>query len=110
MSWIETTQGIITLISSGIVLIGAICGLGINLYKAMKQVIKNKDWGTIIKIADAAMTAAEQSGKSGADKKKLVIEAVEKSCKELNISFDFEQLSNYIDECIEFANKINSKQ
>ena len=109
MSWLETTQGIITLISSGIVLLGTILGLSVNLYKSIKQVVKNKDWKKVIEVANAAITAAEKSGKCGADKKQMVIEAVEAGCKELNIILDLDQLSKYIDECIDFANKLNKK-
>lgn len=109
MNWLETTQGIITLISSGVVLLGTLIGLGVNLYKAIKEVVKNKDWAKIVKIADAAMIAAEAAGKSGADKKAMVIEAVEAGCKELGITVDLTQLSTYIDECIAFANSLNKK-
>lgn len=109
MTWLETTQGIITLIASGVALLGTILTLCVNLYNALKEVVKNKEWNKIIKLADAAMTAAEKSDKSGADKKQMVIEAVQAGCKELGISVDLCKLSEYIDECIDFANKINKK-
>ena len=109
MNWLETTQGIITLISSGAVLLGTLLGLVVNLCKAIKELVKNKNWAKIIKIADAAMIAAESAGKSGADKKAMVIEAVEAGCKELGITVDLTQLSTYIDDCIDFANKLNKK-
>lgn len=109
MTWLETTQGIITLISSGVALIGTILMLCIKLYSALKEVVKNKEWKKIIKLADSAMTAAEESGESGADKKQMVIAAVEAGCKELGVTVDLCKLSEYIDECIEFANKMNKK-
>lgn len=104
MNWIETTQGIITLVSSGLVLLGTIIGLAIKLADAIKTIGKNKDWMKIIKIADAAMTEAEKTGKAGADKKAMVIAAVEAACKEMGVECDLSALNAYIDECIGFVN------
>lgn len=109
MTWLETTQGIITLIASGVALLGTILTLCVKLYNALKEIVKHKEWKKIAKFADAAMTAAEESGKSGADKKQMVIESVEAGCKELGIVVDLCKLSEYIDECIEFVNKMNKK-
>ena len=109
MTWLETTQGIIALISSGLVLLGTILGLSVKLYRAIKQIIDNNNWNKIIELADVAITAAEETGKSGADKKQLVIEAVEEGCRKLGITVDLDQLSNYIDKCIQFANRLNKK-
>ncbi len=108
MSWFETIQGIITLAISGVTLISTIVGLGIKLYGAFKELIKNKNWLKVITIADAAMKEAEASGKAGKDKKDQVIDVVTAACKEMGITCDLEALSNYIDECIAFVNDINN--
>ena len=109
--WIANANGIITLITG---LIGLI-GTGIGAYFAVKNwitVLKTKNsqeiWAMIMEIADAAMTEAEKSGKSGADKKQMVIDAVKASCKAAGVNLDvfIDQLSNYIDDTIKFANNL----
>ena len=62
----------------------------------------------IMEMADSAMTEAEKSGKSGADKKQMVIESVKASCRAAGVNLDvfIEQLSNYIDDTIKFANSL----
>ena len=65
----------------------------------------------ICSMADAAMKEAEKSGKSGADKKELVINSVKAACKTAGIDLDafIDQLGSYIDQCIDFANSINKE-
>ena len=107
---ITNANGIITLITG---LIGLI-GTGIGAYFAIKNwftVLKTKSsqeiWAMIMEMADAAMTEAEKSGKSGADKKQMVIDAVKASCKAAGVDLDvfIDQLSSYIDDTIKFVNK-----
>ena len=109
--WITNANGIITLITG---LIGLI-GTGIGAYFAVKNwitVLKTKNsqeiWALIMEMDDAAMTEAEKSGKSGADKKQMVIDAVKASCKAAGVDLDvfIDQLSNYIDDTIKFANNL----
>ena len=109
--WITNANGIITLITG---LIGLI-GTGIGAYFAIKNwftVLKMKNsqeiWAMIMEMADAAMTEAEKSGKSGADKKQMVIDAVKASCRAAGVDLDvfIDQLSNYIDDTIKFANNL----
>lgn len=104
MNWIETTQGIITLVLTGTTLIGAIIGLVVKLVEAFKTIGKNKDWLKIIEIADAAMKEAEKAFKDGKDKKAQVIATVTGACKELGIDCDLTELDKYIDDCIAFVN------
>ena len=104
MNWIETTQGIITLISTGVALIGAITGLAIKLYEAVKKIKADNNWLKIIAIADQAMTEAEKALKDGKDKKSQVIATVQGACKELGIECDLSALDKYIDDCISFVN------
>lgn len=106
MSWFETAQGIITLCSTGVALLGAIVGLAIKLAAVIKQLIKDKNWQKILTMADAAILAAERSGKAGADKKTQVIEAVQAGCREAGIDCDLSELSAYIDKCISFSNNL----
>ena len=108
---INTANGIITLITG---LVGLI-GTGIGAYFAIKNWIKlvkeknaNEIWKMIMEMADAAMKEAEKSCKTGADKKTMVIESVKASCKAAGINLDLfiDQLSNYIDQTISFVNKM----
>lgn len=112
--WITTANGIITLITG---LIGLI-GTGIGAFFAVKnwiKVVKTKNaqeiWGMIMTIADAAMKEAEESMKSGEDKKQMVIDSVTTGCASAGIDIkEFaEQLSNYIDETIAFVNGLKKK-
>ena len=111
MNWLETANGIVTLISALIALIGT--GIGVyfaikNFIKLIKSNTKEQNWKLIMKIADAAMETAEKSGKNGADKKQMVIECVKASCKAAGIDADefIDQLIDYIDQTIAFVNSM----
>ena len=104
-----------------IALVTGLCGLvsaGIGAYFAIKnwiRVTKDKNaqeiWAMIMEIADAAMKEAEKSCKTGADKKTLVIESVKASCKAAGLDLDLfiDQLSDYIDQTINFVNAMSKK-
>ena len=107
--WITTANGIITLITG---LIGLI-GTGIGAFFAVKNwvaVLKNKNsqeiWSLIMSMADSAMKEAEASMKSGEEKKQIVIDSVKVACKAAGINIDLfiDQLSDYIDQTIAFVN------
>lgn len=107
--WITTANGIITLLTG---LIGLI-GTGIGAYFAVKnwfKVLKTKNaqeiWSMIMNMADAAMKEAEASEKSGVDKKQMVVDAVKAGCKAagVDMSMFIDQLSDYIDQTISFVN------
>ena len=111
MDWITTANGIITLITG---LMGLI-GTGIGAYFAVKNwitVLKTKNsneiWSMIMEMADAAMKEAEASMKDGETKKQMVIDSVKASCKAAGINADLfiDQLSDYIDSTIKFVNSM----
>lgn len=113
MDWITTANGIIALITG---LVGLI-GTGIGAFYAVKNFIsltkeksKNEIWSMIMTIADSAMNEAEKTGKSGADKKTMVIESVKAGCKSAGLNIDnfIDQLSDYIDDTITFVNKMSN--
>ena len=113
--WINTANGIITLITGLLGLIGTATGA----YFAIKNwisVLKTKNsqeiWTMIMSIADAAMKEAESSILSGEAKKQFVIDTVKASCKAANIDLDLfiDKLSEYIDQTIAFVNKMNLKK
>lgn len=111
-NWLTTAQGVLSLITGLIGLIGS--GIGAffaikNFIKAAKTKSMNEIWSMIMSMADAAMKEAEASQKSGEDKKQMVLDAVKSGCKAANINIDafIDQLSQYIDQTIDFVNKMS---
>lgn len=111
-NWLTTAQGVLSLITGLIGLIGS----GVGAFFAIKNFIKaaktksiNEIWSMIMSMADAAMKEAEASQKSGEDKKQMVLDAVKSGCKAANINIDafIDQLSQYIDQTIDFVNKMS---
>ena len=109
MELITTANGIITLITG---LLGLI-GTGIGTYFAVKNWItamktKNSQeiWTMIMEIADSSMKEAESSMQDGETKKQVVMDSVKASCKAAGIDANLflDQLSNYIDSTIKFVN------
>ena len=103
-------------------LITGLCGLvaaGVAAYFAIKNFVekletknKNEVWAMIMSIADAGMKEAEKTGKSGADKKAIVINIVKAGCRaaDLNIEDFLDKLSAYIDNTIAFVNEMTKEQ
>ena len=112
MDWVTNTTAILTLIGT----LAGLLATGIPLIISLVKLFKNKsakdNWNTIMTMLDAAMTEAEKSGKSGADKKQMVIDSVTASCNAVGINIgDFaQQVSDYIDQCIAFAKNINNSK
>lgn len=111
MDFLSTAQGVIALITGLVGLISA----GIGAYFAIKNFIANMKgksfneiWKLIMEMADAGMVEAEKSGKSGEDKKKIVIDSVSASCAAAGIDIGLfaSQLNTYIDQTITFVNNM----
>ena len=107
--WITTVNGLITLITALIGLIGT--GVGTffaikNWIKATKEKSSKEIWNMIMEMADAAMKEYEHSSLHGADKKTAVIESVKASCKAAGVDIDLfvDQLSAYIEDVIKWYN------
>jgi len=105
----EDLNMLLTLIITGVTLIGTLAGVGFKLWQAIKLIAKNKDWKKIMEIADAAMEQAEASGKAGADKERMAIDIITTSCKELGIEFDVAEVVKYIKDTIDFVNHLSKK-
>ena len=110
--WLPIAQSVLSLITGLVGLISA--GVGVffaikNFIKATKSKNANEIWSMMMSMADAAMKEAEKSQKTGADKKKMVIESVKAGCKSagLDISNFLDQLDAYIDQTISFVNQMN---
>ena len=112
VEWITTANGIIALITglAGLIGTGVSAFLAVKAWiKAMKEKSNKEIWAMIMQIADAAMIEAEKSTLHGADKKEMVINMVKASCKaaDINVDLFIDQLDKYIDQAIEFFNKMN---
>lgn len=112
MDWITTANGLIALITAFFGLVGT----GVSAFFAIKTLIKSRkdktaqeNWRFIMNIAEAAMSEAEKSGKSGKDKKQMVIDMVKKGCLAAGIDLGpfLDQLLAFIDQSIAFANTIH---
>lgn len=113
--FLDTANSILVLLTGLVGLIGS----GVGAYFAIKnwlKVIKTKNseeiWKMIMEAADAAMTEAEASGLSGADKKSMVIDIISASTKAagVDISLFANQLDDYIEQTIAFVNKMNQNK
>jgi hypothetical protein len=97
----------------------SLIGIGCSTFFAVKNwitVLKTKQkaelWVLIMEIADTAMKEAEASKASGADKKSMVINAVKAGAESagLDISDFLTQLDLYIDQTIDFVNKMKNTE
>lgn len=116
MDWINTANGLITLITGGVALLGSLVGLIISIrgwWKTAKAKAKEEGaryiWDTIMAAADNAMVAIERTDLYAGDAKKAALEMVIASCKGMGIDVEpfITQLSAYIDDCIAFHNNLN---
>lgn len=83
-----------------------------NFIAVTKERSSKEIWALIMSLADAAMKEAEQSLKDGESKKQMVIDSVKVGCKSAGIDLDMfiDQLSDYIDDTIDFVNCMNNKK
>ena len=114
--WPTSVEGWVGLILMFLGLIGSIAALlptAIKLFKALKEIVKNKNWQKILELADNAMELAEITSLHGSDKRDLVINTVRKGCSELDIELNEELVENlikYIDESIQWLNRMNNSK
>lgn len=115
MDWITTANGLIALVTG----LAGLIGTGIGAFFAVKAFVKSlkqknlaEIWALVQEMADAAMKQAEESGKKGADKKRMVIDSVKASCKAAGIDVDafVEQLADYVDQTIAFVNGMQGRK
>lgn len=106
--WAIFLGGLLSLISAG-------CGVFFAV-KNWLTVLKTKQsaeiWALVMEIADNAMKEAEASKASGEDKKSMVINAVKAGAEAsgLDISAFLTQLDLYIDQTIDFVNKMKDAE
>ena len=110
-----TLEQIITLVTLIVGLIGAVAALVptlINLFKALAEIVKTKNWQALKDIAKAAMKEVEEHYRehpemTGEDKLNMAIEIVIAGAKEINVEVTEETIKNlitYINDTIKWAN------
>lgn len=83
-----------------------------NFIAVTKEKSSKEIWALIMSLADAAMKEAEKSLQDGESKKQLVIDSVKAGCKSagVDLAMFIDQLSDYIDDTIDFVNCMNNKK
>ena len=99
---IALLTGLLGLITTGVSAFFAIK----SFIAATKEKSSKEIWALIMHLADAAMKEAEASLKDGETKKQMVIDSVKAGCKAAGVNLDafIDQLSDYIDQTIDFVN------
>ena len=99
-------------------LIGAVCALVptlVSIFALIKNIIKNKNWALIMKIANSAMSAVEvysreHPGMTSEEKLEMALEAIKASCKTAGIALDeanLQRIVEYIAEMCAWAKTVN---
>ena len=99
-------------------LIGAVCALVptlVSIFALIKNIIKNKNWTLIMKIANSAMSAVEayskeHPGMTPEEKLEMALEAIKASCQTAGIALDeanLQRIVEYIAEMCAWAKTVN---
>ena len=99
-------------------LIAAVCALVptlVSIFALIKNIIKNKNWALIMKIANSAMSTVEayskkHSGMTSEEKLEMALEAIKASCKTAGIALDeanLQRIVEYIAEMCAWAKTVN---
>lgn len=110
-----TVEQVITLITLIVGLIGAIAALIptlIKLFKTFKELVANKNWAALTKIAMSAMKDVEVEYKknpnmSSQEKLDMAIEIIQSSAAQMGVEVTNELIDNlvkYINDTIKWAN------
>ena len=99
-------------------LIGAVCALVptlVSIFALIKNIIKNKNWTLIMKIANSAMSAVESYSNehpvmTSEEKLEMALEAIKASCQTAGIALDeanLQRIVEYIAEMCAWAKTVN---
>ena len=99
--------GLVGVIISAIV---AIVMTIIKLKEKFGELAKDGNWKKLYPMILKAIAEAEATGKSGAEKKEIVMAAVDSFAKELGIQCEADQISDAIEFIIDFSKKVNKKK
>lgn len=101
---------IIGLVGVIISAIAAIVMVIIKLKEKFGELAKDGNWKKLYPMILKAIAEAEATGKSGAEKKEIVMAAVDSFAKELGIQCEVDQISDAIEFIIDFSKKVNKKK
>ena len=99
-------------------LIAAVCALVptlVSIFALIKNIIKNKNWALIMKVANSAMSTVEtyskeHPGMTSEEKLEMALEAIKASCKTAGIALDeanLQRIVEYIAEMCAWAKTVN---
>lgn len=101
---------IIGLVGVIISAIAAIVMAIIKLKEKFGELAKDGNWKKLYPMILKAIAEAEATGKSGAEKKEIVMAAVDSFAKELGIQCEVDQISDAIEFIIDFSKKVNKNK
>ena len=114
MEFLANAELVIALLTGLLGLVGA----AISTFFAVRAWVKSlkgknaqEVWSLLMEVADKAMEEAEKTALSGADKKTMALNIIKVSASAagLDIAPFIEQLSLYIDQTIDFVNKMKKQ-
>lgn len=99
-------------------LIAAVCALVptlVSVFALIKNIIKNKNWTLVMKIANSAMSTVESysnehPGMTSEEKLEMALEAIKASCQTAGIALDeanLQRIVEYIAEMCAWAKTVN---
>ena len=99
-------------------LIGAVCALVptlVSIFALIKNIIKNKNWALIMKVANSAMSTVEayskeHPGMTSEEKLEMALEVIKTSCQTAGIALDeanLQRIVEYIAEMCAWAKTVN---
>lgn len=100
---------IITLVGVVIGAIAALVAMFTKLKGKFGELAKDGNWKKLYPMILNAIAEAEATGKTGAEKKEIVMAAVDSFAKELGIQYEVDQISDAIEFIIDFSKKVNKK-
>lgn len=112
MTWWQIVLVVLGLIGTAGFIAKGLFEIGLKIYVKVKSLIDNKQWSKLVKIVLVACEKAEEIGGSSQSKKDKAMEIVKATLKEIGIdeTYWIDELSAFIDECIEFHNKLKDKE
>lgn len=80
-----------------------------KLKKALGDLVKSGGWKKLFPVVLNAMAEAEATGKTGAEKKDIVMAAVDSFAVQMGIQYEVDELSRLVDIIVKISSKINIK-
>lgn len=104
MDWMEILK-LVAAIASGL---AAAIPLAIQLAKYVKQAIKEKNWGIVLKKVMDLMETAETKFAEGAERKEWVMAMLKASADGINYDIDYDAIAEMIDRLCNLTKVVNA--